>query len=899
MNKKIVSFVLAMVLSVGLGVSAAFAGYSYSDYADKFNSYYAGKTASGSVKIKIGSEEDKLKGNLTGVFGYYAGTMVSYQGAGGSFTVYDSFGARGTLSNSGEQFKLTSWTSRTADLADMPDLSEYVEYENGKPKTDSEGHYVFKSEEAKKAYVKAMTDYLISIGFTKEQLAVAQLDDEGNLLGPDTDGDGKPDPVKYSDQNGNGFDGELLEGEISADWFVEWQTQMEKGVNASAQISIGNGVSGPSLTVMENGKPQLVFSTDPTTGGAIPTMRYVYDERGYLIGTQTAEFQIEKAEGDSGYAQGSWTYNYTAITYDSNGVETDTTYQFPSWQADPQAAISGGNVIHGGEMSQHASDEGENKWLKKKLEEGCVLEIAKTTYTNNNSKLKTVDYTTNNTTYYTNGKASYVLNETGEKIGQYEYSANGVCQAYYNAKGTDGHGNTVGTTTVYDDWGRALFTATTGTANELLGNTARREQLMQEYYTALTSGNGFSDNTTICGVYIYADYASSDLGGKSIAWGSLGYTANDVKNMMKFNNGVAALAYTTIDTTEWTEESGDTAGIVTDSASHDSTNVSASFGSHHQYSTYSTGRRYSGHKTYNNTIFIGGSQAYSRQCRIADKITDVTYIETDPAVKGEIVDIDEELDKIEVTDEELEAAGVDPKDKKAVKEYKLSKLADKLGLDKPSREDYASDEEYEAALDTFYGNLEQGFYTASDGKVYAILASSEIDLMDGSGFQQTEGETILVEVTEDMKESIVSSMAKTGDRSVMFMGDVRPDVSGKLTMAVNTNYTTSQGNGFVVGKEAIETATKEIESISTQVADIANELGIDMSQFAGMSAEEIRNSAEFAQVCDKLGLDKDGENTWIVVNSLQNNGRFGGSFDVNGENKRGSLEDAWRILLQF
>ncbi len=159
---------MAMVLSVGLGVSDAFEGYSYTDYADKFNSYYSGKTASGSVRIKIGSEEDKLKGNLTGVFGYYAGTMVSYQGAGGSFTVYDSFGARGTLSNSGEQFKLTSWTSRTTDLADMPDLSEYVEYENGQPKKDADGHYVFKSDEAKAAYIKAMTDYLISIGFTKE-----------------------------------------------------------------------------------------------------------------------------------------------------------------------------------------------------------------------------------------------------------------------------------------------------------------------------------------------------------------------------------------------------------------------------------------------------------------------------------------------------------------------------------------------------------------------------------------------------------------------------------------------------------------------------------------------------------------------------------------------------------
>ena len=116
MNKKIVSFVLATVLSVGLGVGAAFAGYSYSDYADKFSSHYAGKTGSGSVTIKIGSEDDKLKGNLTGVFGYYAGTMVSYQGSGGSFTVYDSYGARATLSNSGEKFKVTSFSFRTAQF---------------------------------------------------------------------------------------------------------------------------------------------------------------------------------------------------------------------------------------------------------------------------------------------------------------------------------------------------------------------------------------------------------------------------------------------------------------------------------------------------------------------------------------------------------------------------------------------------------------------------------------------------------------------------------------------------------------------------------------------------------------------------------------------------------------
>ena len=48
MNKKFMSFVLAMVLSVGLGSSSLFA-YSYSDYGKEFSSYYAGSTGKSSV----------------------------------------------------------------------------------------------------------------------------------------------------------------------------------------------------------------------------------------------------------------------------------------------------------------------------------------------------------------------------------------------------------------------------------------------------------------------------------------------------------------------------------------------------------------------------------------------------------------------------------------------------------------------------------------------------------------------------------------------------------------------------------------------------------------------------------------------------------------------------------
>lgn len=898
MNKKIFSFVLAMVLSAGFGCSSLFA--SYSDYADEFNSFYSGKTASGSVKVQIGSKQDNLKGNLTGLFGYYAGTMISYQQVNGQFTVYDSFGARATLSNSGENFKVTGFNPRTSDLVNMPNVNDYVEKdaegklkkekvtkyydkdgneitkakydtlkENERSKGKSE-NYVFKSEAKKKEFVAAMKAFLLGIGFTEEQLSVAKTDVNGNLLGVKSNG--SLYKVKMKDK-GEGFDGELARQFVSADWLVKLASELEKGVNHSAQISLGNGVSGPNLTLFENGKARMVYGMDAFTGEARPTTLYVYDNDGFQIGVETAKFEVEKTK--DGYALGKWTTEYTAITYDSEGVQTETTYRFLDFTTDPvekvKQAKAAGNLVR---ADKEYNDEGEDiesgqKSNKDKLENGGVLVISKTTYTSNNSKEKTIDYTTNNTTWYSNGKAAYTKNAEGAVIGRWEYYANGAVETYYNAKGKDNKGNTVGTTTVYDEWGRELFTAATGATNDLTVDKNKRAALIKEYYDGITNTNGgFKDNTKIVSFYIYADYADSVLQGRTIDWGSLGYTQNDVKNMMNFNNGVSALCCTTIDNTGWEEDSGDTANINTASATGKYTRTSASYGSHNQWSTYSRGKKYSGKRTYNNTIFIGGSQAYSKQCRVADTVTTVDYIETDPAVEGEMW-------SAEPTDKELEAAmkkaGISKKDKKAIE--KLKKKLAKTKLEAKAKELGIDINDEEAMED-----LRNGFYTDSNGQTYAIVNANSVNIMDGEGFHSAEGETILVAVDKATKNSIINKMKSTGDRSIMFMGDVRESVNGYLTIAMNTSY----GGGYVQGSVAVQSAKKEIAETSMKVA---------AARYAYENGEI--SEQEYNNIVKDAG--------WVGKNTDTNlqkyaNGNF--SWDNNKTSKQ-NLRDAFRVLVNF
>ena len=1263
MNKKIVSFVLAMVLSIGLGVVNVFAD-SYSDYAAKFNSAYANSTEKGSVKIKVGSASDELKGNLTGVFSYYAGTMVSYFAAGGNYSIYDSYGARFSASNAGNIWTLTSVNLRYSDYANMPKLSDYLntdedgnyatettettkyykvvykklsgykdkdgneitvaaykklsdedknkysavyngkeisagdydnlteeekanyvyskteitkeEYDqlkksedskvdkvtyvkytkdyyqytayssvkvslwkaykelkdytfykdkdgkyitkkewndlsesdrgetgtmsvadaaklsadvkkklvsnyeviseekynsysaeakanctvtystsepekykgkkiykkvtenfskseltdliksgqvtsdgktalkldsNGNIKTDdfknngykeekitekafqdkldkcstesekeelkrkwsketkelltheykarsssekkfcgekknkvitkaeyekikkdnsgktdaqlglsktsitedewkklsvedrgdykreetrnkskvtsetrTETHYSFKSDKAKAAYVAAMKEFLLSLGFTESQLSVAKMDEDGNLL------DKNGNKIKYSDDDQ--FDSEVGMQDISADWFVELGQQLAKGVNCSATVSIGTGMTGPSLTVSENGKAQLVYQTNPSTGECRPTTQYCYNDDGFLYQIVSATFEIEKSE--DGYAEGHWNQTVTDITYSSTGVRTDKTYELYSWPKTEQErrdAIASA-ILPDNEDAEVSADI------------PCYL-VSETRYTNTGSTNYSYDYKTNNKTFYANGKPSYTINEKGVEVAVYQYSANGVIQAYYNAEGQDAKGETVGTTTVYDKWGRALFTAKTGSANQVIGNDTERAKLMAEYYDGIASGS-FSRDSSIVGFYLYADSLLnkeelekagmiSDNGFiniKGLAASSynsrffnpnlskMGYTQNDVINMLKFNNGSAAVAYTTIDTAaNFTDE--DKNLVTADDVSSSETTVRTSGGTH-DYNSIIDKKVAKKGITYNNTIFLGGAQAYSKEYKVVTEIKTTVVQESDPVVEGNLFP--------EVTDEELEAAGIDPKDEKAVAEYKQQKI-EKMAVDLGIGEyDENGNFVIKDGEESAYEDLKKGFYTdKTTGKTYALVNASTINIMDGSGFQAAVGETVFVEIDEATKTSILEN----GSTRIMFMGDVRPSVAtdstGKqyLTMAMNTSY----GGGVVQGETAVQNAKNEIflasmgaalnngadiQTIQQQINDYNAANGTDYSAADATSAY---NEAK----------DSNSPNNWVVQNTNVNMKIF--------NNQNYDYRAGWALLL--
>lgn len=75
-----------------------------------------------------------------------------------------------------------------------------------------------------------------------------------------------------------------------------------------------------------------------------------------------------------------------------------------------------------------------------------------------------------------------------------------------------------------------------------------------------------------------------------------------------------------------------------------------------------------------------------------------------------------------------------------------------------------------------------------DGKYYAVVSADYIDLMDGLGAQDAEGEVIYVEISAELAAQIKDKIGG----SVMFMGDVAADTNGHLTITMNVEY----GGGY-------------------------------------------------------------------------------------------------------
>lgn len=821
MNKKTVSLVLAMCLSVGLGVSSVFASLRNANVSESYEAANAGsygwsvKDASGTVtgsetksgfQIKVGSAEDKLSGALSGVFSYYAGIMTGYNQTGGSYTIYDSYGARAMLqSTDNKTFTLESFSFRTSDLANMP----------------PDG-----------ASSDTWNSYLKGLGFNEGSLSRMAFNEDGTPKGLNKNGSGK-----VESQN------------MNASLFQCLKDNLAQGLNYGVSLAMGDGATGMSITLTEDGKTYYTLTsydstsatTDPTpvklNGKEYSGLRVVsevtYDNNGLQTGSKTYGFEFDSTDANSGNTQlgvgGKWVVNETKIHYDENNIRYDVTYK----------TDLKGNNLNGDIKTSHYNSK--DLGISENAVKGIGNAISVITYTANGSRYASVDGTTGNISRFVDDKISFTRNSDNTIVANYYRAENGVLLSSWQSDGTadaDNAGKKGGTTTVYSYYGEtpiAVFNDVNG--DKYFGSTAKAEQ-------TIATAEKFK-NEVKAGKYPALKDEFADI--KNVYWtqnelltlkanGSKLFSADQIDNMIRFSNGTGVVAKTDIKADTWNKlpDNAVMAGNVTTG--------SRSGGTHTQWSTLDA--EYTGY-TLTSTIMLGGSAAYEVKCNVVTSGS--VTLESDPAVSGKLFPPEG------TTDEEIE---------NMAKEI--------LGDDYDS----LSDEEKAAVME----DLKNGFIT-KDGKTYAIVVNAEMNILDGSGFHSANGEAILVEVNNEQKERIKNNVSES--RDVMFMGNVAStDVNGHLAIAMEDSY----GGGFISGTaEEINDAKNEMDTVINAVKDFKD----------GFIDQKTYN-----EIIKKAEGDDAGKYGWLVDNTNDNLSVFkqnGFSWSDEDDNKR-QLIKAFELL---
>jgi hypothetical protein len=154
-------------------------------------------------------------------------------------------------------------------------------------------------------------------------------------------------------------------------------------------------------------------------------------------------------------------------------------------------------------------------------------------------------------------------------------------------------------------------------------------------------------------------------------------------------------------------------------------------------------------------------------------------------------------------------------------------------------------------------------FIANGGTVYVSVNATDVNIMDGQGFQAVDGEEILVQVTD---VDVFNTLADNVGKDVMLMGDVQTDVDGKKTIVMNLSY----GGGFQTG------------SGIAQMKEVISKI----------EAGDTELSAKHAWIQQNLDA-----NSWLSGVS----GSLDAKWDmlVMNANSNGALEKAPRALLQI
>ncbi len=903
------SFVLAMVLSVGLGSSKLFAeNFDASgdyQYANSQSYSWTETTSSSTAKgqnnatssqqtgrgflIEFGSADDRLSGNLSGIFKYYAGSMVGYEQAGGNYYLYDSYGQRGVLSSAGgEHFSLESWNFRTSDLAKMDNLKT----------------------------VDQWNSYLKSIGFSGEQLRRMKFDEQGNPAGTVYTKMGikkgvEPDTIKKSEYNkdtdtyyywttteGTGDEEKTVyhrvkknDAEVAdentdyattftdtsiGDNGIEYQSMslglfsllketLSQGSNYAATLAVGDGANGMSLTIYKNSKPRQTYvSYDPVNTGkgnnsnpkaAQPfgtsysdvrcVSEVLYTKGGMQYGTRNFTFEFDSTTANDKEQKvgvgGHWAASDTYINFDDlTGVRYDTTFNKVSLKDGSFTWSKDGNKVTGS-INNTAT----------RANMAMASSVMK--YSFNGSRFEQINNEKQERTYLADNQMSVTYNKENTLIAKVGYTQNGVQeQAWYSDNTEDSNHDRGGTYYVSDYWGRQ-DSAWNDTNGSNFGSHAHAQAMLnqgKQYKRNLIEGKSIGNVGGLKSVNWYEEdikkIASIPVSQRSAAINKI-FDAKSMTTMLNFSNGVAALASTSIADATWDENIPEDAVYADDadvtSETKNETDRTQGVATHKDKTvTKTSGKGYA----FTTTINAGGSAAFETKCNIVTQAKTVTtnyYI--DPAIEGNII-----------TDK--------------------AKLAEIFGVDPDSIE------------------VENGVVTI-DGVSYVAVNAAEINMMDGSGFQASNGEVVVVQLNSKDKDGNVSGLSKekiqeikdkvaSGDTSVMFMGNIREDVEGNMAITVDTSY----GGG-------VELAN--IDDVKEQITLASLGAAIEKGVITLEAFNETHGTSYTKE--DVANAVSDEDNEWAIKNTNANIEQLEkAGFDFTQGNGIEKIKDAWNKLLK-
>jgi len=274
MNKKILGFVLAMSLTLGLGVGNLFATTQSSSFAGYDNEIGTlSESSDGSITLKMTDNEEALVGNvksrISSVFTYKAGMLLSVIDKDRNITLYDqgrprmtlSYQAKNDGSGTGTGYAITSFNVYGTDMDDIKKVG-------------------------------GIKNYLKAFGFTDEQLSYTKDGEAGA-------------------NNSN---------QLSVAWLKELEDHLAKGVNFSATINVTEG-KGASVTLQEDGKNLKTIAYDGTV-----TQTFVYNAHGTLDYVESKTYKLKGSTTTSNditkKGEADWEESYSRTYYNVYGQAT-------------------------------------------------------------------------------------------------------------------------------------------------------------------------------------------------------------------------------------------------------------------------------------------------------------------------------------------------------------------------------------------------------------------------------------------------------------------------------------------------------------------------------------------------------------------------------------------------